>query len=100
MLEKIRSAFRQDAFLFGFHCYHRLTEHGLRVGDLVSAIGYDDPEIIENYPADRRGPTCLIRGVCQQGIIHVVCTLSTIPFVITVYRPNPDQWDSGFRKRS
>ena len=99
MLNEIRDSFRRGTFTFGLHGFSRMVQSGLRESDLLEAIGFDDPEIIEDYPSDIRGPSCLIQGVCRRGIIHVVCTSSTRPFVITVYRPDPDQWDEEFRNR-
>ena len=61
-------------------------------------------EIIENYPDDPRGASCLVLGFCGQKPIHAVCTIKTDPeelFLITVYDPSkrPDKWTENYRKR-
>jgi len=61
-------------------------------------------EIIENYPNDPRGASCLVLGFCGPKPIHAVCTIKTEPeelFLITVYDPSkrPDKWTENYRKR-
>lgn len=61
-------------------------------------------EIIENYPDDPRGASCLVLGFCVPKPIHAVCTIKTEPeelFLITVYDPSkrPDKWTENYRKR-
>lgn len=61
-------------------------------------------EIIENYPDDPRGVSCLVLGFCGSKPIHAVCTIKTEPeelFLITVYDPSrrPDKWTENYRKR-
>lgn len=57
-------------------------------------------EIIENYPDDPRGESCLIIHSIQGRIIHVVCAPKTEYLaVITAYLPSPDQWSLDFKLR-
>jgi hypothetical protein len=61
-------------------------------------------EIIENYPDNPRGASCLVLGFCGPKPIHAVCTIKTEPeelFLITVYDPSkrPDKWTENYRKR-
>jgi hypothetical protein len=61
-------------------------------------------EIIENYPDDPRGASCLVLGFCGPKPIHAVCTIKTKPeelFLITVYDPSkrPDKWTDNYRKK-
>jgi YgiT-type zinc finger domain-containing protein len=56
-------------------------------------------EIIEEYPEDKYGPSCLIFGRTRNGrAIHVQCSLPPTIWVITLYEPEPDEWIE-FRKR-
>lgn len=64
----------------------------------------DDPEMIEDYPNDPRGPSCLIIGITDGNgrIAHIVCADPPNPVVITAYFPaetRPDVWDSDYRIR-
>ena len=52
-------------------------------------------EIIENYPADPRGHSCLVLGYGSEGYpIHIVCgrTPSDRIRIITVYIPALPKW--------
>lgn len=52
-------------------------------------------EIIEDYPNDPRGQSCLILGFTKQNRpVHVVCGIedSEMFVVITVYRPDQGGW--------
>ena len=58
-------------------------------------------EIIEDYPEDLRGHSCLILGFDSIGrVIHVVCLpKEDYLAIITAYLPDPDQWHSDFKTR-
>jgi hypothetical protein len=58
-------------------------------------------EVIEDYPEDARGHSCLILGSGRNNrAIHVVCApKDEYLAIITAYLPNPDQWTSDFRGR-
>ncbi|MGQ9627726.1 MAG: DUF4258 domain-containing protein [Anaerolineae bacterium] len=52
-------------------------------------------EILEDYPQDPRGHSCLVLGYGEQGYpIHVVCgrTPSGTIRIITVYVPSFPKW--------
>ena len=51
--------------------------------------------IIENYPNDKYGPSCLIIGHTLNGRpLHVQCSHPNRPLVkiITLYQPAPEHW--------
>ena len=59
-------------------------------------------ETIEVYPQDTPYPSRLVLGWCRGRPLHVVVadnaeTRETI--VVTVYEPDPEQWEPGFRQR-
>jgi hypothetical protein len=58
-------------------------------------------EVIEDYPEDARGHSCLMLGFGQNNrALHVVCTpKNEYLAIITAYIPHPDQWTSDFRGR-
>lgn len=58
-------------------------------------------KIIEDYPNDPRGPSCLVLGYSRGKPIHVVCGEypSGKTLIITVYRPDPALWDDTFETR-
>lgn len=58
-------------------------------------------EVIEDYPEDVRGHSCLILGFGRDHrSIHVVCApKDEYLAIIPAYIPNPDQWTPDFRGR-
>ena len=58
-------------------------------------------ELVEEYPDDPRGHSCLILGYGSDGRpIHVVCSArSDYLAIITAYLPSEEEWQDNFRKR-
>lgn len=82
---------------------YRLTIHAEREREadqitqqeIAEALLSEDCELLEDYPTDPRGHSCLILGFTRAGRpIHMVCGhLSEEEFVVvTIYRPDPAQW--------
>jgi hypothetical protein len=82
---------------------YRLTSHAERereadqitVQEIDEAVLSDACKLVEDYPTDPRGHSCLILGWTHVDLpIHLVCGhLYEEEFVvITIYRPSPEQW--------
>ncbi len=58
-------------------------------------------EIIEDYPEDKRGHSCLIMGYTQkERAVHVVCApKEDYLAVITTYVPSLEKWENNFKIR-
>jgi hypothetical protein len=58
-------------------------------------------KVIEDYPEDPRGHSCLILGHGKdKRPIHVVCSPKPeFLAIITAYLPNEDEWEDNFTKR-
>lgn len=57
-------------------------------------------ELIEDYPEDTRGHSCLILGFPTGRPIHVVCSpKKEYLAIITAYLPNEKEWKENFQKR-
>ena len=70
----------------------------ITAADIRDAVTYG--EIIEEYPEDKRGISCLVSYVKQSRAIHVVCAPKTEYLaIITAYSPASDQWSSDFKVR-
>jgi len=93
MIEEIRIKFRKNKFEFSKHAADQSILREIRVSEIRQAI--DSGEIIEDYPLDKYGPSCLIFGLTSRGRpLHVQCTYPGIPMIkiITVYEPAPKRW--------
>lgn len=55
---------------------------------------FDSGEILEEYPDDPRGESCLILGYAEGRPIHIVCGYTSTQSirVITVYLPKFPKW--------
>ncbi|MGE3536194.1 MAG: DUF4258 domain-containing protein [Candidatus Tectimicrobiota bacterium] len=58
-------------------------------------------EVIEEYPEDPRGHSCLLLGHgTDSRPLHVVCAPRTeYVAIITAYIPRSDQWEADWRTR-
>lgn len=64
-------------------------------------IALNNFKVIEDYPYDSRGHTCLISGKgIDNRIIHLVC-FPTDNFlqIITAYLPDEKKWDDNLNQR-
>jgi len=58
-------------------------------------------EIIEDYPEDKRGHSCLMFAVPEgKRPVHVVCSpKEEYLAIITTYIPSLEKWESDFKTR-
>jgi hypothetical protein len=99
MLESILRCIERGNYWFTIHGFGRCVERGIAPEEVKYAI--IQGEIIEHYPEDKYGPSCLIPGKTRNGkILHVHCSIDPV-WIITSYDPtlNPDEWDAEFKKR-
>ncbi|MBN1876425.1 MAG: DUF4258 domain-containing protein [Anaerolineae bacterium] len=67
--------------------------------DVLAVISHG--EVIEDYPEDARGHSCLILGFDMRNRpVHVVCApKDEYLAIITAYIPERALWSSDFRQR-
>ncbi|QTA83017.1 DUF4258 [Desulfonema limicola] len=65
----------------------------IKTSEIRDVIKYG--EIIENYPEDARGHSCLVFGFGENTrFIHVVCSpKKDYLAIITAYIPDSNQWE-------
>jgi hypothetical protein len=93
MIEEIRIKFAINEFEFSKHAADQSILRKISVSEIRQAI--ESGKIIEDYPFDKYGPSCLIFGLTSRGRpLHVQCTYPPIPMIkiITVYEPAPKRW--------
>jgi hypothetical protein len=54
-LEEVSEFFRNGDYYITKHGYEELDDDGITIERLETAIGLDNPKIIEDYPSDPRG---------------------------------------------
>ena len=93
MIEEIRRKFAENRFEFSQHALDVSMIRHISVAEIREAI-YNG-KIIEDYPQDKYGPSCLIFGkTILERPIHIQCSHPSRDLikVITVYEPDPDLW--------
>jgi len=99
LIQEIRLKFLQDAFEFSKHAVDQALLRNILVSEIREAA--QAAEIIEDYPDDKYGPSCLLLGFTRAGRpLHIQCSYPSRPLlkIITVYEPNPNEW-IDYRKR-
>jgi hypothetical protein len=99
-LDHIRWKFLRQQYSISFTHTEKLRRRRISSGMIEQTIATG--EIIETYPDDPRGPSCLILGYPQAGRpLHVVCGNFDQDelLVITAYEPSPEQWERDWRTR-
>jgi hypothetical protein len=101
LVDDIREKIAARQYEFSKHAVDQTIIRGISVAELEQAISTRS-EVIEDYPDDKYGPSCLILGFTSAGRpLHVHCSYPTRPLikVVTVYEPDPDLWvDLKIRK--
>ncbi len=93
LIDEIRSKFARDEFEFSRHAVEQTIHRAITVSEIRETVSTG--AIIEDYPDDKYGPSCLIFGLTKAGRpLHVQCSYPSrsIIKIITLYEPNPSQW--------
>ena len=93
VIEEIRKKVAADEFEFSKHAVDQTIIRHISVSEMRETIS--NGEIIEDYPEDKYGPSCLIYGKTAAGrAIHVQCSYPSrqVMKVITVYAPDRERW--------
>jgi hypothetical protein len=99
MLQEIRQKIATDQFEFSQHAVDQSLRRRIPLEELRQAVAV--AEIIEDYPDDKYGPSCLLLGFTEsRRPLHFQCSYPSRPLlkIITVYEPDPAQW-MDFRVR-
>jgi len=98
---EIRRKVAEDQFEFSKHAVDQSILRQIRVKEIKEAIA--NGRVIEDYPDDKYGASCLILGWTQtQRPIHIQCSYPNRELIkiITLYEPNPKRWNNDFTQRS
>jgi hypothetical protein len=93
VIDEIRQKFARDEFEFSKHAADQSILRRIRVWEIREAVSVG--EIIEDYPDDKYGPSCLILGYTQSNRpLHIQCSYSSRSMmkIITVYEPDSAEW--------
>ena len=86
-IQDVRFHCNDDNLVLTEHLLNRMRQRNIRLKDIKQAIM--EGKIIEQYPTDYPFPSCLINA----KNIHIVCSIGEERlYIITAYRPSPEQW--------
>lgn len=93
MIREIRNKIQEGQFELSRHSVDQSILRRISMQELREAVA--GGEIIEDYPEDKYGPSCLVLGFTQAGRpLHIQCSYPSRPLVkiITLYEPDPTEW--------
>ena len=94
LLPEIRAKIEQRHYEFSKHAVDQSVIRDISVAELEDAIE-GESEVIEDYPDDKYGPSCLILGYTKADRpLHIQCSYPSRPLIkiITLYQPDPELW--------
>ena len=100
MIDEIREKIAAGSFEFSKHAVDQSILRSISVKEMREAIG--SGEIIEDYPDDKYGPSCLIFGMTtEKRPVHIQCSYPSRPLVkiVTLYEPDENLW-TDYRVRN
>jgi hypothetical protein len=103
ILEEIQNKMLWRQYEFSKHAVDQSIIRDISVVEVEEAIS-GKSEVVEDYPDDKYGPSCLILGFTKAGRpLHIQCSYPSRPLIkiITLYGPDPDLWvDFRIRKQN
>ena len=99
-LERVRRASRTRV-LFLPHAVRQMFRPDRMISPAEVEAVVSSGDLVEDYPEDPRGPSCLLVGRGEDArLVHVVCApRDEYLAVITAYLPDPEQWSPDGRRR-
>ena len=94
-IDIIQSLVKEKKYRLTLHAENERDADSIAIEEIKDAFLSGKAKIVEDYPNDPRGESCLILGFTKQNKpIHIVCVIenSAMLVIITVYRPDPDEW--------
>jgi hypothetical protein len=100
MIEQLRQKISRGQMEYSLHAVRQMIERGITPAEVAQTVLAG--EVVEDYPDDKYGPSCLVCGTTKNSrVLHVQCTHPSRPLVkiVTAYEPDPAEWDKTFKQR-
>ena len=94
LLDALKEKVAVRQYEFSRHAVDQSILRDISVAEVEEAM-LNRSAIIEDYPEDKYGPSCLILGyTANHRPLHVQCSYPIRPLVkvVTVYEPDPNLW--------
>lgn len=100
-IEAIRAKIKAGKYVISFTHTEKVRLREIEVEEIEEALF--EGSIIEPYPDDPMGPSCLILGITKQGRpLHILCGRleEDEVLIITAYEPDPEEWETDWKTRT
>ena len=100
MIDQLRQKVSRGQVEYSLHAVRQMVVRGISPEDIAQTVLAG--EVIEDYPDDKYGPSCLVCGTAKVGrVLHIQCTHPSrrLVKVVTAYEPDPAEWDQTFKHR-
>ena len=94
LLDEIHDKICRREYEFSKHAVDQSIVRNISVAEIEEAIT-NGAELIEDYPDDKYGSSCLVVGFSNTGRpLDLHCSYPSRPLlkIITLYEPDPDRW--------
>jgi hypothetical protein len=101
LIDEIQKKLENNQFEFSKHAVDQSLIRRISVQELRETIPV--AEVIEDYPEDKYGPSCLLYGRTKADRpLHIQCSYPTRPIIkiITLYEPDAANWIDFRTRRS
>lgn len=101
ILLSVRAA-AAERILFLPHALRQMSRPERMISTVEIRYVLDHGEVIEDYPEDPRGHSCLLLETKDENRpIHVVCApKEDFLAIITAYLPDPGEWSPDYKTRN
>lgn len=98
-IEAIREKVGEGRYAISFTHTEKLRRRRIKAQDIEETV--KTGSIIEEYPDDPRGASCLIFGLIGERPLHVLCGRLDAEeiLIITAYEPDPAEWEDDWKTR-
>jgi hypothetical protein len=98
-IEDIRQKVGEGRYTISFTHTEKLRLRRIKAADIERAV--KSGNIIEDYPNDPRGASCLIFGRVGDRPLHILFAQLQAEelLVVTAYEPDPEEWEDDWQTR-
>lgn len=99
-IESLQAKIREGKYIISFSHTEKIRQRKITAKEIEDAIC--EGTIIEPYPNDPRGASCLILGFTgKDRPLHVVCGRLEDDeiLIITAYEPDQKEWEEDWKTR-
>jgi hypothetical protein len=94
----IQEKVKMKDYIISLHAAGEAEKDDIELHEILEALLTGT--VIEEYPSDPRGHSCLAHGCCAGRNLHVCCGMrGSRAAIITVYIPDPEKWIDFTKRR-